>query len=289
MIAVVTRPEKPSGRGLRPRPTPAAAHCSGWGIPVLQPARMSDSLRGELSSLEPDLLLSAAYGAYLPAPLLELCSLGVVNVHPSLLPLHRGAAPVQRAIQQGYERTGVCFMLTDEGWDTGPILTCFPTPIRSDDTAGSLEARLAEIAAGNVEEVLVAYASGRLRPHGQEGEPTYAGKIEVDETYVNWSRPAVVIDRCVRAFNPRPGARTRVGGKLLKIWAVGLAEGGSPVPGHPPGTLVPVSEDRVEVCCGEVGGETIALLEVQPEGGRSMTCAEYLRGHRPEPGVRLGD
>ena len=286
LLAVVTRPDRPAGRGRRSKPPPVAVHVSDWGVPVLQPEKLKRDVVESLAAMEPDLLLSAAYGAYLPAPVLGLTRLGVVNIHPSLLPLHRGAAPIQRAILDGASQTGVCFMITDAGWDTGPVIATFRTDIALDDTAGTLEQRLARIAAERAEEVLLGYAGGSLVPVGQVGEPTYAEKIDVEESYLDWSSSAPAIGRTVRALNPRPGARARFRGKLVKIWRVSsmchpdLEEHGSE-----PGTVISASEERgLVVACGT---GAVRLQELQPEGKRSMDSGAFMRGYRPEVGEKL--
>jgi methionyl-tRNA formyltransferase len=286
LLAVVTRPDRPAGRGRRPKAPPAAAHASDRGVPVLQPEKLRKDFVESLSDLKPDLLLSAAYGAYLPASVLGLTDLGVVNIHPSLLPLRRGAAPIQRAILEGATQTGVCFMITDEGWDTGPVLASFMTDISLDDTAGVLEERLARIAADRVEEVLLGYAAGSIVPADQVGEPTYAKKIEVEESVIDWSSSSPVVGRAVRAFNPRPGARAHFRGKLIKVWRVSsmchpdLEEHSSE-----PGTVISASDERgLVVACGT---GAIRLLELQPGGKRPMDSSAFMRGYRPKVGEKL--
>lgn len=275
---VVTRPSKQAGRGRRLRMPPVAEEAMELGLPLLQPEKLNADFIAELRTIAPDIMVSADYGAWLPEELLKCSLSGVMNVHPSLLPKHRGAAPVARAILDGDTVTGVTFMLTDMGWDTGPVIEIIEEPVRPDDTAGSLESRLSELAAAGIVRVMEDFVSRRLRPLPQIGESDYADKLTTEETWLDWERPAAVLERTVRAFQPVPGARTTCDGKLLKI--TGSAVSGMMLE---PGRIN--VENGLIVGCGT---GSLEILELQPEGRRTMTAKEYLRGSRLRTGERLG-
>jgi len=278
--AVLTRPPKPAGRGKKLTQPPVADLAERLHLTLLQPPKLTQEFIREIRSLSPDLMVSADYGAWLPEALLNAAPLGVLNIHPSLLPRHRGAAPIPRAILAGETETGVTFMLTDSGWDTGPVIAQFEEPILYTDTAGTLEERLTALSAECLVTVIEDYASGILVPTPQAGPSDYAEKLSTEETWLDWQRPAEELDRTVRAFNPFPGARTRFKGKLLKILGVGFCHREVE-----PGKLF-VSHGILSVGCGR-GALCIKLL--QPEGKRIMTAEEFLRGTPLETGERLGD
>jgi methionyl-tRNA formyltransferase len=237
-----------------------------------------------LRAAEPDVLVVVAYGEILPAGILAVPAVGPVNVHFSLLPELRGAAPVQRALLEGMRVTGVTTMRMDEGMDTGPILLQSEEAVRDDDDAGSLGSRLAELGGGLLVETLGRLESGDLAERPQDHAlATYAPKVRPEERIIAWDRPAESIVRQVRAFAPSPGASTSFRGRGLKVLRVGPLEGGSPDGSEPPGAL---SVDR-DVIAG-TGDAPLRLVEVQPEGRRRMSGAEFVRGYRPEPGERLG-
>lgn len=247
-------------------------------MPILQPEKLSGQFIPVLRELAPDVMVTASYGAWLPEDLLSIPGLGVVNVHPSMLPLYRGAAPVTRAILDGREETGVSFMLTDSGWDTGPVIASFSEPILPEDTAGTLERRLAGLAGERLPGVLEGYGTGELVPIPQTGEAVYAGKVETGETWLDWSRESLYLERQVRAFQPVPGARTSFEGKMLKVVQASV----SPVP-------VPQGEvrlrDGILVGCGD--GGSLRILRLQPASRGIMTAEEFLRGSHMKDGDRL--
>lgn len=284
LSAVVSRPPRPAGRGRKLRQPPVAAEARRLGLPLLQPKRADGGdFLADIRAIGPKVMVCAAYGLYMPEELLDAAEMGVVNVHPSMLPRHRGAAPIQRAIMQGDDSTALCFMLTDsEGWDTGPILRCYPCRLSPRETAGSLHDRLAGLAGEKLEEVLTGYVSGGITPTPQEGEPSYADRIGRDETMIDWSRPAVELDRLVRALSPLPGARTAFRGGWLKVLMADPLEGNWGAPGS-------VRENGggfPAVGCG-VGG--LLLRRVQPQSKRRMDGDDFLRGYQPGPGERLGE
>jgi methionyl-tRNA formyltransferase len=274
---VVTRPARPAGRGRSLRHPPVALRARAGELPLHQPEKLRKSFREEISGSSADVLVSAAYGAYLPGWLLESAPLGVVNIHPSLLPAWRGAAPVTRAILAGEKETGVTFMLTDSGWDTGPLLHSITMEIEPGDTTGTLERKLSRLAASAVVEVLTDYSSGELFPVPQEGEATYAEKVNPEETWLDWARPAEELERAVRAFQPAPGARTLYRGKTLKIHSASVS---GVAPG--PGRVYLTPDGGMVIGCGE--GGSLEILTLQPESGRVMDATAFVRGYRPEEG-----
>jgi len=280
ILSVISRPPRPAGRGKILRQPPVAAFCMENQLTLLQPPKLTGDFIEEIRSTEPDIMISAAYGAWLPQELLDSSPRGVVNIHPSELPQYRGAAPVARAILDGRDETGISFMLTDSGWDTGPVIAVYPEKILPDDTTGSLEGRLARKAAEKLISVIQDYAGGKLRPVEQIGEEHYAKKITTDETWIEWGRPAKILERKVRAFQPSPGARTLYSGKLLKIIEVRL----STRTAHP-GEIV-IDGNSLTVGCS--GDESLEILRLQPASKKSLSAIEFLRGARMETGDRFG-
>jgi methionyl-tRNA formyltransferase len=272
VTAVVTRPDSRAGRGRVHSSTPVAHAAHSLGIPLMQPEKLA---KEDFEGIEVDVMVSVAYGQWLPAWLLECARLGVVNVHPSLLPDFRGAAPVTRTILAGRDSTGVSFMLTDSGWDTGPIIHSERTDVLPDETAGELSARLARLAAETAPEVLSGYAGGKLVPVPQTGTGTYAEKISREDAKLDWNRPAEELAQAVRAFNPVPGAWCIFNGRVLKVHRAVVA-GGAGIPG----TFSITGRERIHVAAGK---GMLELLEVQPESGRRMDTATFLRGLRAEP------
>ncbi|HUF88408.1 MAG TPA: methionyl-tRNA formyltransferase [Gemmatimonadota bacterium] len=285
VVAVVTQPPRPSGRGRRQRPTPVAQLAESEGIEVLAPKRPRglEFLRA-VEALGTEVFLVAAYGAILPPEVLSLPPRGALNVHASLLPAYRGAAPVTRAILDGRRDTGVTIMRMEEGLDTGPICLQEAIPIRSEDTAGTLTARLAGLGGRLAVEALDRLALGTLVETPQDdASASYAAKVATGEAAIDWGRSAAEIERAVRAFDPWPGAWTTWRGERIKVLGAGVvpAEGHGPVE---PGTVAAVEPAPVVVA----GGDAVRLDHVQPAGGRRMGGADWARGRRVEPGERLG-
>lgn len=251
------------------------------GIEVLQPVKAGDpALHERLADLAPDAGVVVAYGKILPRKLLDVPRLGFVNVHFSLLPEYRGAAPVQRALMDGATETGVSIMVVTEGMDEGPVLASSALEVGLDDTAGNLGRRLAEVGAGLLVSTLPAYASGDIRPAPQDDDrATYAPKITTDDARIEWARPAQAIRNLVRALNPAPGAWTTVRDVRLKVYAVDRARPGG---GLPPGGL----RADGELVVGTSDG-ALALHEVQLAGKRRMTGSQLARGLRIREGERL--
>jgi methionyl-tRNA formyltransferase len=272
VMRVYTRPDRPRGRGLRVEASPVKLAAEELGLEIAQPKR----LKGEapvLAELAPDAIVVVAYGAILRPDVLAVPRLGCVNVHFSLLPRWRGAAPVERAVLAGDPRTGVTTMLMDEGLDTGPILLTEATDIGPEDTSGMLRERLAEIGAPLLVRTLHELDAGTIVPQPQPDDgSTYADKIEADEAELNpVASDANELERKVRAFAPAPGAFLPFRGKRLKVWRADV-ESGEGEPGTFADGAVQTTRDRLR------------LLEVQPEGKRRMTGAEFANGYRPKDG-----
>jgi methionyl-tRNA formyltransferase len=278
---VVTQPDKPQGRSrseLIPPPIKVAAHSEG--IPVLQPVRPhGDVFTTSLRRLEPDLGIVVAYGHILRPEILSVPPRGMINVHASLLPRYRGAAPVQHAILKGETETGISIMQMDEGLDSGPVLHRVVTPIGPDETSGSLTARLADLGATALVEALSLMAGGLARPQEQDhARATYAPKVDRDMARLMWQRDAATLVRQVRAFDPAPGAWTMLQGDILKLF------GAREVPGAgDPGTVLAAGE-RLVVAAAR---GAVAVNEVQPAGRTRIPVEAWVRGRGISPGQRL--
>ena len=287
LVAVVSQPDKPRGRDLKVQPTPVKAIALSMVIPVLQPARARDAAFFEqLRQLKPDLIAVAAYGQILPPAILELPRYGCLNVHTSLLPKYRGAAPIQWAILGGDPETGVTIMKMDAGLDTGDILTQVTTPISAADNAQTLHDRLARLGGELLVSTIPDYVAGRITPRPQPTEGvSYARRLTKEDGRLDWTQPAHSLWNRVRAFTPWPGAFTtqQVEGKprLLKIWSAQAEETGAGQPGQ----VLRADKSGIAVACGE---HALRILELQREGGRRLSAAEFLAGHELPPGTLLG-
>ena len=276
VAAVVTNPDRPAGRGMKLRPSPVKQRALERDLPVVQPERARDpELHDRLSDLAPDVATVVAYGSILPTSLLEIPPKGFVNVHFSLLPLYRGAAPVQRAVMEGRAETGVSIMVLTAGMDEGPVLGTRSTPIDRDDTAGSVGARLAREGAGLLLATLPAYVTGELEPAPQDdAQATYAPKVTTEEARIDWTRPASELRDHVRGLDPVPGAWTTLGGERLKVWRT------APSPRR---DLAPAELDAEGGLTVGTGDGALELTEVQMRGKRRMEGAELARGLRLGP------
>jgi methionyl-tRNA formyltransferase len=284
VTALVTQPDRESGRGQALAPPPIKPVAERRGIPVLQPRRVREPEAQEaLRRLEPDLSVVVAFGQILPRSVIDIAPRGTVNVHASLLPKLRGAAPIQWAIATGEAETGVTTMLIDEGLDTGPLLLARATPIGPDETAAALEPRLARLGAEVLLETVRGLEARTLVPVPQDvARATLAPILKKEDGRIDWSAPAPAIARRARGFDPWPGAFTLHEGRLLK--ALRLCDAAAPA--APAGTIVSVSSDGVVVACGE--GTALRLVEVQPESRRAMPASAWAAGARLRPGARLG-
>jgi methionyl-tRNA formyltransferase len=286
---VLSQPDRPKGRGLAVGVSPVKALAASLAIPVLQPATLkAEADRAAAVAIPLDVLVVAAYGLILPRAILAWPRHGCLNIHASKLPRWRGAAPIPRAIEAGDASSGVTIMQMDEGLDTGPMIETVGVPIRDRETAGSLHDRLAEAGAGAIVEALGRLArDGRLASTAQPAEgATYAAKIGSRDAAIDWSRPAIAIDRQVRAYDPVPGAHASFGGEPVKVWRalpVDRAHRASP------GEVLARGPDGLVVSCGaEDGGGALRVIEVQPAGGRRMAASAYAAGRGIEPGARFG-
>ncbi len=280
VVGVVSQPDRKAGRGMKLTPTPVKQVALDAGIDVITPhhlveqeGRVNEQALNWLRDKQPDVLVVVAFGMILPKAWLDTPKLAPLNVHASLLPRWRGAAPIERALLAGDEKTGVCIMHMDEGLDTGPVYACREIPITSDSLGSELWFTLAPLGAELLLETLPGIVSGSCRPVSQPGEGvTYAGKIRNEERNIDWQQSAAFIDRQVRCFSPRPGARTLYSGKWLKVIAGRpLTTGGSGEPGS-----VMVTSDSLDVVCGD--GLIYRIFELQPEGKKAMSAADFLRG-----------
>jgi methionyl-tRNA formyltransferase len=283
VAALVTQPDREKGRGRGIAPPPLKPVAEARGVRVLQPRRVRDGeAQDALRALAPELQVVVAYGQMLPRAVLEIAPRGTINVHASLLPRYRGAAPIQWAIVRGETETGVTTMQIDEGLDTGPILLARATSIGNAETSAELEPRLARLGAELLIETLRGLESGTLGPTPQDhARATLAPIIEKDDGRIDWRASAPEIERRVRGFHPWPGAAARWRGKRLEVLRAAPREGGS----GEPGALLGVEGDALAVACG--GATRLLLLEVKPEGRRAMSGAAFAAGARPERGARF--
>ncbi|HUP07232.1 MAG TPA: methionyl-tRNA formyltransferase [Caldimonas sp.] len=290
---VMTQPDRPAGRGLKMQASPVKALAQSHGIRVVQPRSLrrdgrhasdAEAAREALVDAAPEVLVVAAYGLILPEWVLELPPRGCLNIHASLLPRWRGAAPIHRAIEAGDAQTGITIMQMDAGLDTGPMVLSEPMPIRADDTTGSLQDRLAILGARLIVIALERRASLVPQPQPTAGV-TYAAKIEKREAAIDWSAPAATIERRLRAFDPFPGASTTIGRETVKCWRARVVVATGVTGGAGPGEVVSLERDAIRVACGS---GALDLLELQRPGGRRITAAEFLQRTPVVPRQRLG-
>ena len=283
VIAVYTQPDRPAGRGHKLMPSPVKQLAVEHGIPVYQPATLrAPEAQAELAALQPDLMVVVAYGLILPQVVLDTPRLGCINSHASLLPRWRGAAPIQRAVQAGDDESGVTVMQMEAGLDTGPMLLKVSTPIAPSDTGGSLHDRLAALGSQAVIQAVDALAAGTLTGEVQDDSlANYAHKLNKDEARIDWSRPAVELERLVRAFNPWPICHSTLNGEPLKVLAATLGEGSGQ-----PGQILAASKDGLTVACGE---GALRLTRLQLPGGKPLSFADLYNSRREQfaPGLVL--
>lgn len=282
VAGVVTQPDRPSGRGQAPAAPPVKRLALGRGLAVFQPLKIkAPEAVAWVQERQPEAIVVVGYGQIIPAAIFDFPRLGTVNVHASLLPKYRGAAPIQWAIANGETRTGVTTMRIEEGLDTGDILLQRETPIGSDETAPELSRRLAEAGAELLVETLRGLEAGTITPRKQnQAEATLAPLLKKEDGRINWARSAAAIRNQVRGFDPWPGAYTAFRGEFLHLRRVRVAGG----PAGDPGRLE-VDGRTLRVACGE---GWLELLELQPEGKKRMTAQEFLNGRRPASGEKLG-
>ena len=286
VVSALTPPDRPRGRGRQPDSPPVKAAAEALGIPVLQPANLrGESIQTGLSDLSPDVIVVAAYGRFLPTAVLELPPHGCLNLHPSLLPRHRGPSPVATAILEGDQTTGVSLMLLDEGMDTGPVLAATEVQMSGQETAGELTGTLFDLGGALLEENLAPWVEGRLQATPQdEARATVSRKLERADGLVCWSQPAEAIARACRAFDPWPGLYTQWQGKTLKLMDISVPSELQTV-SVAPGTVVASGNNRgLHVGTGE---GMLVLNSVQLEGRRAVTGEDFLRGYPDIVGSQL--
>ncbi|MBP3576639.1 MAG: methionyl-tRNA formyltransferase [Lachnospiraceae bacterium] len=290
VVAVVTQTDKPKGRGHEMAFPPVKEVALDAGIPVLQPQRARDEeFIEQLKAYQPDIILVAAYGKLLPKAILDMPRFGCINVHASLLPKYRGASPIQWAVLNGDEKSGVTIMHMAETMDTGDIIMTKEVVLDKEETAGSLHDKLAEIGGPLLIEAMDALETGRApRIRQDEEEATYVKMLDKTMGNLDFSKPAVQLERWIRGLNPWPTAYTKLDGKMLKLWkaeVLSVEEAGKSSKGLDTGAIIAVSKDSFDVLTGD---GVLRIKELQLEGKRKMTAEEFLRGFTLEAGTLLG-
>ncbi|HNJ48412.1 MAG TPA: methionyl-tRNA formyltransferase [Novosphingobium sp.] len=276
---VLTQPDRPAGRGQKLQPSPVKQLALTRAIPVLQPERLKDpATHAPIAAAAADAMVVAAYGLILPQAVLDIPRFGCLNIHASLLPRWRGAAPIQRAIEAGDPQSGITIMRMEAGLDTGPMLLRAALPIAGDETAGTLHDKLAALGARLIVDALARLPELRPEPQPEAGV-TYAGKIDKGEARIDWRCPATQIERRIRAFDPFPGAVARLGGHDVKLWRAELAQGTGSA-----GTVLAADDRGIVVACGE---DALRLTWLQKPGGRRLPAGDFLRGFPLVVGERL--
>jgi methionyl-tRNA formyltransferase len=293
---VLTQPDRPAGRGQQLQASAVKQRALALGLPLAQPrglrldgrfAEDAAIARAALQQAAPQVMVVAAYGLILPAWTLDLPPAGCLNIHASLLPRWRGAAPIHRAIEAGDERTGITIMQMDAGLDTGPMLLQAPEPIRPQDTTATLHDRLAALGGRLIVQALQDLTAGRLQAVAQPADGvTYAHKIEKAEALIDWGLPAPVIERRVRAFDPFPGANFHCGETVIKLWRAAPMAWPAHAPAQRPGTVIDAGKGRLAVACGDA--TALELLELQRPGGRRQAASTWMQG-QGLPGWQVGE
>ncbi len=278
---VLTQPDRPAGRGMKLTPSPVKQLALARGIAVDQPEKLrTEAQRARLAACAPDVLVVAAYGLILPPAVLALPRLGCINIHASLLPRWRGAAPIHRAIEAGDAETGITIMQMDEGLDTGAMLLRRATPILPADTTASLHDRLAVLGGEAIVDALAALAGGGLAATPQPAAGvTYAAKIGRAEAAIDWRRPALEIERAIRAFDPFPGAVSTLRDTPVKCWSATVVDGAGA-----PGTVLAVADAGITVACGR---DALRVTVLQRPGSKRLPAGEFLRGFTVSVGERF--
>ncbi len=287
---VVTQPDRPSGRGMEVSAPPVKLRAQRLGLPVLQPDKIKNNqeFRAQLEGLSPDAIIVVGYGRIIPQWMIDLPPLGNINLHASLLPKYRGAAPIQWAIASGDSVTGVTTMRIDAGLDTGNILLQREMPISPDDTAETLAPRLADVGAPLVVETLRGLHDGIVIPRPQDNaQATLAPVLKKEDGLIDFRRPAREIWNRLRGFQPWPGAYTNFRGKKLNIWEARPLEPPAPSTQRSAARQLTVNKDQLLVGCGDA--TLLELLTVQPEGKKRMPARDFLHGYRPNSGEQLGE
>ncbi|MGY3878141.1 methionyl-tRNA formyltransferase [Aeromonas enteropelogenes] len=285
VVAVYTQPDKPAGRGQKLTASPVKELALAHNLPVYQPASLrNEEAQAELASLGADLMVVVAYGLILPKAVLDTPRLGCINVHGSLLPRWRGAAPIQRAIWAGDAETGVTIMQMDVGLDTGAMIRKVSCPIAADETSTSLYDKLAELGPQALVDTVDAMAAGNTTAEPQDDAlANYAQKLSKEEARIDWTLDAVAIERCIRAFNPWPISWCEVAGQTIKVWQAEVIEHEH---GQPAGTLLKADKQGIDIATGK---GVLRLLTLQPPGKKAMSVTDLLNSRRDwfEPGTQL--
>lgn len=285
VVGVFTQPDRPAGRGKKLMPSPVKVVAQEHGLPVFQPASLRPAENQQLiADLNADIMVVVAYGLILPKAVLEMPRLGCINVHGSLLPRWRGAAPIQRSLWAGDDETGVTIMQMDVGLDTGDMLYKLACPITPDDTSASLYDKLAELGPQGLIETLQLLASGKARPEVQdESQVTYAEKLSKEEALLDWSLSAAQLERCIRAFNPWPMSYFMMDGQPVKVWKANVLEAAT---NAAPGTILEADKQGIQVATAQ---GVLNIEELQPAGKKAMKAQDLLNSRKAffAPGNRL--
>ncbi|MBI5558463.1 MAG: methionyl-tRNA formyltransferase [Deltaproteobacteria bacterium] len=284
VVAVVTQPDRPKGRGRKLAPPPVKILAEKSSIPVLQPEKIrTEEYLDTIREFDPDVIIVTAYGRILPGPLLRLPPLGTINVHGSLLPAYRGAAPVQRALLNGDHETGITIMQMDEGMDTGDILLQESLPIKEDDTSATLAVKMSKLGGSLLIEALELLRKDKLPPRKQDNHlATEAPMISKDEAEIDWKRPAHEISCLIRGLDPWPLAFTTHTGQWLRFFSPEVIQG---EPTEPPGTLCRIDRDGLVIAAGH---DYLLVREIQREGANRMPVTAFLQGRPLQVGLRFG-
>ncbi|MDD5240609.1 MAG: methionyl-tRNA formyltransferase [Sulfuricella sp.] len=279
---VLTQPDRPAGRGMKLAPSPVKQLALQHGLTVLQPATLKDAeIQAQLATVNVEAMVVAAYGLLLPREVLSIPRFGCLNIHASLLPRWRGAAPIQRAILAGDAETGITIMQMDQGLDTGTMLSCMALPITGQDTAETLHDKLAALGATAIVSTLQQMAHGALSGQAQDNSAaTYAAKLSKAEGLLDWRKDAVELARAVRAYNPFPVAQVRFQGETWRVWQASAANQGGGLPGE----ILRADKDGILVGCGQ---GTLLLTEIQKAGGKRLSVASFLAGNPVTPGQKF--
>ncbi|MES2979502.1 MAG: methionyl-tRNA formyltransferase [Pseudomonadota bacterium] len=295
IVGVLTQPDRPAGRGMKLQASPVKQWAEAHGLPVAQPRSLrldgkypedARAARGALEAANADIMVVAAYGLILPLWVLKTPRLGCLNIHASLLPRWRGAAPIHRAIEAGDAETGITIMQMDEGLDTGDMLLIEHLPIEARDTTGSLHDKLASLGASLIVRALEVAGKGELQPRPQpEAGVIYAHKIDKREALLDWAQDAALLERRIRAFYPFPGAATVLGDDILKLLRAEVLQGTGVPPGASPGSVIAAGPAGVDVACGQ---GVLRVTRLQKSGSKGLDAGDFLRGFALRPGQVLG-
>lgn len=283
IVLTLTQPDRPAGRGMKMQASPVKILAQQYDIPLLQPETLKSSdIQAQLATFKPDVMIVAAYGLLLPEVVLRIPRHGCINIHASLLPCWRGAAPIQRALLEGDTETGISIMQMDQGLDTGAVLLKRSFPIEPYDTTATLHDKLADLGGKCIVEALILLDQGRLISTPQnEADARYAAKIRKAEAEIDWTRDAAYIDRMIRTFDPHPGAFTHLHGNTIKLWRAHIVSHTNHNDSHQAGEIITTDPDGIVVACGR---DALSIDILQKAGGKKLTAAQFLAGHPLHPG-----